>query len=498
MIEKDVSTEVKTAQIENSEQSLSEELSLSHIAKILIQNWPLFVVLFIIISSALTFVYSYKVPYVATSSIIINDSKNSSLQSFASQFMGQEGILKVTEGKKANSSIQKDIEYLKTVDFYQKLLKNLSQGYDKANLSLNERHGFTAFNKTILKNKSLLALSEEDKLVAIQYLDGLLKINLSTDYEIEVTVKSMDRQMAYYIVNQTVPVIASELKDRQLNDLIKIKTFLNSQKDSLDKSISEINKKLSDFQSKPENLISLSSKDKVGEYLSELMVRKNEIRMKISENNKIINSLGGSGNKKDSALYGHSGKIQSLKIENDMLESKLIDLQKTIGSVSYQAKAIPQAGMIYEDLKKKSDIEFQNYKNVTESLSKLEAYQLSLNNKYEVLETAQFDKVRPAIGLLTLLIIALLVSQIIGSIVIYLKSIWHTSYVTASSTRNVVVVDSHSLDPRVFIENSKIKFKLRHAAFDQQSSIHQRKLSFGRKAINDDTHDADTSSTEEG
>lgn len=474
---------VSSAQFENSEQSLDEELSLNHIAQLLVRNWPLFLVIFALLAGSLTAVYQFKIPYVAKTSVIINDSKNSSLQSFASQFMGQESALKVNEAKKSNSGVLKDIEYLKTVEFYQKLLTELTTGDHSNKLNLGEKTGFEHFKTQVMNDKKINEMNNDEQLSVIRSLDSLMKINLTSDYEIEVSTSSMDKDLAYFVSNRATPFIANELRVRQEGDLAKIKTFLTERKDQLDKNIREINQKLSDFQGKPENLISLSSKDKVGEYLSELMVRKNEIRMKISENNKIIQSLGGDSKRRDSALYGNSGKIHNLKIENEMLQERLADLQKTVGSVTYQAKAIPTAGIMYDELKRKSDIEFQNYKDTSESLSKLEAYQLSLSNKYEVLESAQYDKVKPLVGFTTLMMLAFVLTQVLGSLIIYIKSIWNTSYVTAKSTRNIMVVDSHSLDPRVFIENSKIKFRLKNGGFDSPSE----RLSFGipkRNAVN--------------
>lgn len=482
-------------QVENSEQSVSEELSLNHIAQLLLRNWPLFTLLFVVFASAFSALYVFKIPFVSDSTIIVNDSKNSSLQSFASQFSGQD-ISAKNDSKKASPTVVKDVEYLKTVGFYEKLLQQLAANDDSNQLNLEEKTGFETFKSQILSGKKVSDLTVDEKLAAVRKLDGLVKISLPSDYEISVSSSSMDRNLAYFVSNRTAPFIAAELKERQGSDLGKIKEFLTTRKEQLDQSIRDINTQLAEFQGKPENLISLSSKDKVGEYLSELMMRKNEIRMKMSENSKIITSLGG-GSQRDSELYGNSGKIKALRLENDMLESKLADISKTIGSVTHQAKAIPTARLIYDELKRKSDIEFQNYKETSESLSKIDAYQLSLVNKYEVLESSQYDKVKPAISLTTLGLVALILSQVLGSLIIYIKSIWHTSYVTAEATRNVMVVDSHSLDPRVFIENSKIKFKLKNSGFNEG----QGRLSFGvkKKAVNHDqmiTDDSDESAEE--
>lgn len=470
----DNTSTIESTRIEQSHQSLTEELSLKNIAQILIQNWALFAVIFVSLVTISMLLYCFKIPYQSSASVIINDNKNSSLQSFTTQFVGNASAAKINEAKKPNSSVQKSIEYLKTTDFYIKLIRSLSENKKITDMNISEKAGFDQFNKIILNNKKLDTLSLDDQLLVVKKVDSMMKLNLQSDYEIEILVSSLEKDLAYFVSKNSLPIIRDELRNIEADDLKKVKDFLVEQKSNLDVSIHALNKQLSDFQSKPENLISLGA-NKVGDYISELMMRKNEIKMKISGNNQIIAALDGNSTRRDSALYGNSGKIQNLKIENEMLNARLIDLQKTMDQVLGQAKNIPTANMTYDELKKKSDLEFQNYKQVNESLSKIDAYELSLNNKFEVLESPRYDKVKPFIGILTLLLLSILLTQVIGSVIIYIRTIWDTQYVTAQQTRNIVVIDSHSLDPRVFIENSKIKFRLRQTSFDSESHQSERK-----------------------
>ena len=78
--------------------------------------------------------------------------------------------------------------------------------------------------------------------------------------------------------------------------------------------------------------------------------------------------------------------------------------------------------------------------------------------------------------------LSLVISQILGSLIIYVIYIWDSNSVTAHSSRDVVILDSHSLDPRVIIENTKIKFRLRHSHFsdetDQDADGSSKKLTF--------------------
>lgn len=470
---------VESAHIEQSQQSLTEELSLKNIAQIVLQNWALFALMFVVFASASVFLYSFKIPYQSSASVIISDNKNSSLQSFTAQFAGSVNTSKTNEAKKANSSVQKSIEYLKTTQFYLKLAKSMDENNSVSEMTVDEKQGFDLFKLSILNNKKISEMTSDEQMLVVKRMDNMLKLSLQSDYEVEVVSSSLDKNLAYFVSKNSLPFVVAELKAREMDELKKVKDFLVAQKNTLDSSIQNLNKQLSDFQSRPENLISFDS-GKVGDYISELMMRKNEIRMKISENNKVISALNSSGQpKRDSALYGNSGKIQSLKIENEMLVAKLNDLQNAVDRVTQQAKNIPAATITYDQLKKKSAIEFENYKQVSESLSKVDASELSLNNKFEILEEPRYDKVKPFIGLVTLLFLSLLMTQGLGCIIIYLRTIWDTTYVTAQQTRNIVVIDGHSLDPRVIIENSKIKFRLNHAAFEAAADESSREKRLG-------------------
>ncbi len=458
---------------ENTTQKLTQDLSLKQISQVLLQNWPLFLILFCTFSLFSMAIFSYKIPYVSTASVIVNDSQNSALQSFAQQFTGTTSN-RLNEAKKSNSPLQKHLEYLKTTEFYSKLITSAEKKNMNTQISLAEKIGLQQFVKNILSQKKFSDLSPDEQIASFKYLESLLSYKISKDYELEISASSKSKELSLFITNVALEVISDELRIKESNELTKIQNFLNAQKNMIDAEMQNLNKKMSEFQSKPENLISLSSKDKMGEYISELMSRKNETRMKISENNKMIGELKSvSGVRRENQLYGNAGQSQALRAENDLLISKLTDIQSAIDRVTHQAKGMPAAGMAFDDIKKKSEIEFGKYKEVSESLSKTEAYQLSLANKFEILEKARFEKVKPLVSLLTLLLISFLLSQVVGSLIIYVTTIWDSSLVTAESTRNVVVIDSHSLDPRVIIENSKIKFRLRHSEFNHhQNALH--------------------------
>jgi hypothetical protein len=116
-------------------------------------------------------------------------------------------------------------------------------------------------------------------------------------------------------------------------------------------------------------------------------------------------------------------------------------------------------------------LEFTRYKELTTALGKLEAQKLSIGRRFEILEAARWETTVPQIGLLALALLSVLISQFVGSLIIYFRYLWNPNVITAEATRNLVVFDGHSLDPRVIIENSKIKLNLKQPDKDETVNV---------------------------
>lgn len=467
-------------EIENRSQELHRELSLSEITTIALRNWPLFLVLLIASTAIGMSFYKWKNPYVAKTTIIINDNQNSQLQAFT---MALAGNAKTNEAKKANSTAQKNLEYFKTTDFLHKILEASQNSNNSVLMTLSEKQGQVLFTSLVLKNKT--NLSEDEKLAAYQKIDQMLSFKVRSDYEIEISASDDRQELALFVANLASTVALQNLKQKEALEIEEINQHLIKEKALVDTELLELNTKMAKFNDKPENLISLTSMDKIGEYLSTLKIEKNAISMKLAENHKLIQTLSSnSSGRRESELYGNNGRIQALKLENEQLRAKLGHLQAAFDRTSAEAKGMPYAAQMYEELKKRADLQLARFKELTEGLSKVEALKLAAANKYEILEKSRLDKVLPAVPLTVVLFLAVLMSQVLGSLIIYLRAIWNSNIVTAESTRNVVVLDSHSLDPRVIIENSKIRFRLRHSTIDEadQENGQTKKLGFNFKS----------------
>ncbi|MGE9745954.1 hypothetical protein [Bdellovibrio bacteriovorus] len=450
-----------------SDQHIEPELTVGEIIKLYLSHWRMFALFTAVLFAISALVYAVKVPFVANSTIVIHDSQNSSLQAFSNQFFGMSKS--VQESKKGSSVLSKHIEYLKTREFYEDLLNRIQARGNSKEITLEERKGFEIFKDKYLNG---LEAHPENKVQLLQVLNTWTKINLDSDFEIRVSAVTPIKSMSLFLSNTVSELAAEKLKTRELSEINRVEDFMVKQKADADEKLVSLGKQLAEMQNKDENLLPLASKDKMGEYVSDLLVRSNEIKLKMAENKKMIDYLqAGRGKQRESALYGVGGRIEALKIENNILSSKLGQVQASIARLKKEVKDLPFAAQMVDDLKKKSELEFNRYKELSTALTKLDAMKISIDTRFEVLERARWETTLPQIGLLSLGLLSLLLSQFIGSLVIYFRYLWNPHVVTAQASRNLVIFDNHSVDPRVIIENSKIKFSLKKPEAKKEDEI---------------------------
>jgi hypothetical protein len=463
-----------------NEQQMEPELTVGEIIKLYLSHWKMFAFFTVVLFVLSAIVYAVKVPYVAQATIVINDSQNSSMQAFSNQFFGLSKSLQ--ESKKGSSLLSKHIEYLKTREFYESLISHIKARGQSPQITMEERRGFETFQNSFGND---VDVTSANHIALLQKLDAWTRFQLDSDFELKVIVATPDRAQSLFLSNTASELATDLLKKRELREITKVEDFMNKQKADADQKLVDIGKQMSEMQHAEGALLPLVSKEKMGDYVSELLVRANETKLKIAENKKMIEYLQrGRSGQKEAAMYGVGGRIEGLKIENSLLGEKLGQVNASIANLKKEVKQLPFEAQMVEDLKKKSEIEFSRFKELSNALAKLEATKLSIDTRFEVLESARWENTVPQIGLLTLGLLSILLSQFAGSLLIYFRYLWNPQVVTAEASRNLVILDNHSLDPRVIIENSKIKFSLKKPekpkdeAEQQQQQDEQSKLAW--------------------
>ncbi|HEY8272825.1 MAG TPA: hypothetical protein VIG33_18170 [Pseudobdellovibrionaceae bacterium] len=406
------------------------------------RHGKLFGGIFIVFLTVSLLVYIFKIPYVGRGRLLVNDSQNSSLQAFSMAYFGM--TKSVVDGKKGNTQIGKQVEVLRTREFYEKLLQRLDERGKSLLLNVDEQLAYQS-----IKDKYLMQAfkDESSRQNFIVKLDSWSQAKLESDYEIRISFSTPSKELSLFLTNTALELSSEYLRDREMDEINEVEKFINDQKQRVDKNIKSLTQELADFQIQPENLISLTSRDKMGEYLSDLMVRINEAKLKVSENKKDMEFLqedsGKIGDKYEgSFLYGVGGRLEALRLENKMLESRMVQLKESVDRIGKYMKVLPVASQMLEDRRKKSELEYIKYKELSETLAKVEAQKLSVRDRFEILERARPDNTSPQVDLGTLIFLSLVMSLVFGLTFIYLQYLWKPVVLQKEALRNIMTFDN--------------------------------------------------------
>ncbi len=402
----------------------------------------LFYYFFLIAAFAALLFYKYSVPYVSKGRLLVNDSQNSSLQAFSTSYFGM--TKSVVDGKKGNTQTGKQIEVLRTREFYYELLDKIEKRGQSSAIGIDEQEGFK-----YIKDKYLdeFVKDESSRQKLILKIDSWFQAKMESDYEIRVVFATPNKSLSLFLTNTALELASEFLRDREMAEIRQVESFISEQRQEVDKNIKKLTQEAAEFQMSNDNLITMTSREKMGEYLSDLMVRINETRLKIAENKKDIEFLEidsglGPTELTNSSLYGSGGRAEFLKLENKLLNSRLSQLHASVKELGNNLKRLPVTVQILDDKRKKSELEYAKYKELSETLSKIEAQKLSVRDRFEVLERARGDNTSPQVELVTLIFLAIVISLTMGLIIIYIKSVWNFDLSPASVVPSFVVVDT--------------------------------------------------------
>lgn len=424
-------------------------VTLQDVFKVFQQHGKLYSVLGLTAVLVSVVAFTFVVPYQASGVILSHDSQNSGVQAFVESFSGLQKSL--SDGRKGNTSLTKKIEFLKSQEFSQKVAQKLTE-MQKNETQLSE--------ELRVSLAEILAQGSDEQLT--RTISESLKIQLDSDFEVRVLAKHLNPKVAYGISKVATEEAQLLLKDLEASDLKKVKKFVEDQIQLNEGKLKEISKKMASYQDDDQAVLPLASQERISEYASELIVREQELKLKIAENNKMIEILSqGKKAVRESKLYGVGGQIEGLKTQNTISRNQLRQTQVALKKIRQQTKSLPFEKLIYEDLKKRSEVEFGKYKELADVESKLSAQMISVDSKFEIFKYPELQTTQPAISLFKLLGLSAILSFLIGSAMIYLKfMLTQEEQDAVQGTRDVMVFRDHSFDPSVILENSKIRFSL--------------------------------------
>ncbi len=383
--------------------------------------------------------YAFMIPHSLKSTVLINDAQTSQLQAFTNNFFS----LSKTQAsaRKAQSPAQQAVDYLERQDTYSAYLKYLAVQAVAADSSKENSEAFNRLEQDLGVN---LRKNDYNVRQTAAKLRQYLKLSASSPTELSITAFSSDREFTYFMNTEYTKFAIEALKQSAEKDMEQVRVAIERQRDHFKAQFEANNKELISFQSRPENVLSLASGANVGTYISELVVRKNEVELKISDNERAIQYLGGakSASLANARNLGGRSQVQQLMEETELLKKQASSISESIRKFSSATNGTAEAMRMFEELKKTTDREFKNFQEANDLLSKMGVYNVSIAGKFELLHVPEPEEVRKAASSYLVLALAFFLSQLIFSGYIYYMWTITTQLRPGRSNRGVGLVSA--------------------------------------------------------
>ena len=362
------------------------------------------------------FTYVFFVPYRLQSTLLINDAQTSQLQAFTNNFFA----LSKTQAsaRRAQSPAQQAVDYLERQDTYSAFLKYLAVQAVAADTSKENSEGFAALEKFLGVN---LRSNDYNVRQTASKLRGVISLKPASSTEVAISAASGNRDFSFFLNTEYTKFAIEALKQDAEKEMEKVRTAIERQRDHFKARFEASNKELITFQSRPDNVLSLANGANVSTYISELVVRKNELELKISDNERAIQYLGGakSANLASSRNLGQRSQVQQLVEETTLLRKQAAGIQDSIRKFSSATNGTAEAMRMHDELKKTTDREFKNFQEANDLLSKMGVYNVSIASKFELLHVPEPEETRKAASFYMVMAAAFFLSQLLFAAFIY-------------------------------------------------------------------------------
>jgi uncharacterized protein involved in exopolysaccharide biosynthesis len=399
--------------------SINDEISMYHVMNLFLKRWRYLLILALIGALLALVKHRYFPTYPAKGSLMIKDVKNSQLQSLLSQVAGSMGEL-------ALPSVSEDDDMataalvLNTHKFYVSLAKKITQEYDKQKGHKDSSLAplFSRFSK-IERNPNYL-----DYLAG--YLSSIINIGSGKAGQIYFSLKTNRKMLSVALLNYTLEQAKQTLVERELEDLKQAEQYFQSEIDAAKTRLDQIEGVTISKMQKSHILSVDVEKGESSRYMSELKKKINDTNIKITSNMRRISGLKKKLKKKRKedgtviSKFNEGAQIRVLQDENKELRHNLSAYESTLKNFNKQKQGLLPFQHEIEKMKANYTFEYKVYESLRSSLAKIGLQKTYVKNKVEILERERITRVRSRPGLVIMILISVLASQIFGLGMIYL------------------------------------------------------------------------------
>lgn len=390
----------------------AKEMSLQLLLAFAVKKWQMAAQFFLATVIVFLAIYVFIVPYSATSIFLINDAQTSPSQAFSNNFFALSKTQ--TNSRKNQTSSATAIDFLSRQNSMLNFAKTLTN--PKNSFNAEEK---TTFDRLASRWKSAGNSSGTSPEInwkrAAKELTSMIKFNSSSPSELQISVRAGNKDLSEFLITQYSKYAMESMKNQEKQEIAHVREALVGQREHFRSNFEVANKELVAFQSRPENVFSLTSGSSLGNYISDLVARKNDIDLKIAENERLLSDLGGKTAIALAAKRKLGDRSQALQLQEStrLLKKERISVQASIKKFTTASNGYAEALRMHDELKKVTQREFTNFQETNDLLSKLDVYEISIASKFEILHSPEPEEIQKAVSLYLILALAVFLSQLI-------------------------------------------------------------------------------------
>lgn len=396
----------------------NEEISMYQVMQIFMSKWKYLVILGLIGVLGALIKHKFFPVYPSQGKLLIKDQKNSEIQSFISGMVGNVGGLSVSKGY---DSATKAASYLDTNDFFLSMVEGM-QAYTKEDASPEHKVVITTIFNSFKKKKEHPDFNQS----VANWLRSKISFSPSKGGQIYVRVKSKRKARSVFLVNYALNLAKEKLVERELQDFDSAERYFKEKIDEVKVRLVKLEEQQIGKLSGKGALTVEMQKGETGQYLASLQKEINDIKIRITEAGTEIVHLRKKAKRDkyngDTTLnkFGAASRLQMIRDEYRELKVKLRTKESYLKRFGGKGKKLLPVQSEIERMKANYTFEYKIYENLRDSLAKIGLQKTYLKNKVEILEGDRMSRVRSSPGLFMMMLIALMISQVIGLGGIYL------------------------------------------------------------------------------
>lgn len=379
------------------------------------KRWKILIILALLFILGALVKHKFFPTYPARGVLLIKDVKNSRYQLLLSSIANQLGEFAPDEGQSVDA-VSQAINYLDTYRFHKHLAHKLIQIYETTEAEKKSL-------ELIFKNIQKIKKDSLKELRAAQILRAYLGYSNEGGGRLKIYLKTKNKKLSYLIVSVALEEAKKELIRRDIHELEEAEKYFTLQIKEVQSHLDKIEKETIAKMQKHQVLSVDIEKGETSRYLNELKKNISETTIAIQKNNNLIRDLKRRTLKTKSLETGRfsgSSQIKNLHAENKELSARLKSLEKTLRGYGQKQKGLLPFQQEIEKMRAKYTYEYKVYESLRSSLAKIGLQKTYIKNKIEVLEPEFLERIQSKPGLLVMVLLAFILSQMVGLGGIYL------------------------------------------------------------------------------